>query len=187
MGISGGKRKIKSKHLLDMKKKGKQQLGGQGLIHAPTNPTDITYIPNVEDEKVLEAVRHCERGHYDAAHMTSPLGFATRYPNTDSAYDMLMLRDCIGKKIFGTGYTGKLFTQRDTTFLTGLPFSATTSYCTTAQNTRDVCPPGKTAADPMSRLGTGRGVALGGGKRSSRKKNPRSSAKRSTVKKQKHY
>ena len=111
---------------------------------------------------------------------------------------MLMLRDCIGSYLYtGTGagsylatYAGKptSFKTAQVASIQGLGYNPSTSFCTTAQNVRGVCPAGKTATNPSATSSTqGKGKPLWGGKRSSRKKNPRSSVKRSTVKKQKHY
>jgi len=213
MGIVGGKRKIKSKDVLDMKKGKNIQKGGQGVQGSYTNPTDRTYIPPSTviqssasalyplkasaaslaktDAQVLDAIRYCEQGHYDSEQSTL-LGLSTQFTNTDSKYDMIQLRDCIGKKLYGTSYTGRTATEkgRGLSLITSLPYSAATSFCTTAQNDRGVCPSGRTAADPTSTSATGKGKGLWpgatGGKRFSRKKNPRSSGKRATIKKQKH-
>jgi len=187
MGISGGKRKIKSKDVLDMKKVKKQQIGGQGLVHTQTNPTDRTYIPvgttgypsGISDQAVIDAFRYCESSH----RLTTPT--AGRYAtygvaNTSTNYDLQQLRDCIGNQLFGN-YTSAY--ARASRTMPTLPAGSTfPGYCTYGTDDRRACPPSALPVNPSLASISSKSVRFGG-KRSSRKKNPRSSVKRATVKK----
>jgi hypothetical protein len=185
----GSRRKIKSKELLDMKKGVNIQKGGQGVQGPPTNPTDRTYTSVKTDQEVLDAIRFCEAGHYDPALTTQ---FPTsRFPNTDSYYDIVQLRECIGKELFQTDYTDKKAAEKAPTLpalLSLFPTTTSFGHCTTAKNTRGQCPPGKRAisARSLSSAGTSRGMGQALWTGGSRKKNPRSKAKRNTVKKSKY-
>jgi hypothetical protein len=198
IGISGGKKRntIKSKDVLDMKKGKNIQIGGERVVGPYTNPADYTYIPSTglpggtpvkTDSDVLTAIRKCERTHYELAGQQQT-GFSSYiYANTDSKYDMTKLRDCIGKQLYpaasGPGSYAKINPSTQRTANPGqiVTLDYTIPICTTAQNTRGVCPTGKW---PDSN--TSQGKQLWGGKRASRKKNPRSSTKRATIKKQMH-
>ena len=191
MGISGGRRKIKSKELLDMRKGKNLQKGGQVVQGPPTNPEARTYISTKTDQEVLNAIRYCEAGHYSSARM-SEIGRSFNFPNTDSAYDMLMLRQCIGIQLFGNDYSAAWSSKSSgqkasIAGITTALFPTATSFgpCTTDVNVRGTCPSGKRASSAMSTtksIGIGKPLWTGG----SRKKNLRSKAKRTTVKKRKY-